>query len=63
MRHLFVQAIGLRLRDREEVAVVLGEGAIAHGASATRSPPAHPASGTCWAKTTGRCGSGREGER
>ena len=37
MRHLFVQAIGLRLRDREEVAVVLGEVRSHMGPSATRS--------------------------
>src|SRR5205085_11526597 len=32
MRHLFTQAIGLRLRDREEVAMVLGDGAATAGA-------------------------------
>ena len=32
MRHLFTQAIGLRLRDREEVTMVLGDGALRHGA-------------------------------
>jgi S-DNA-T family DNA segregation ATPase FtsK/SpoIIIE len=33
MRHLFPQSFGLRLRDREEVAMVLGDGAIAAGAA------------------------------
>lgn len=42
MRHLFVHAIGLRLRDREEVAVVLGEGAIAHGALCHKIPASTP---------------------
>ena len=32
-RHLFGQAIALRLREREEVAMVLGDGAIAAGAA------------------------------
>lgn len=33
MRHLFPQSLGLRLRDREEVTMVLGEGAVAAGAA------------------------------
>ncbi len=32
MRHLFPQSLGLRLRDREEVAMVLGDGAVHAGA-------------------------------
>ncbi len=32
MRHLFLQAVGLRLREREEVAMVLSDGALAAGA-------------------------------
>src|SRR5215213_9387780 len=32
MRHLFPQSFGLRLRDREEVAMVLSDGAVAAGA-------------------------------
>jgi S-DNA-T family DNA segregation ATPase FtsK/SpoIIIE len=32
MRHLFTQSLGLRLRDREEVAMVLGDGAVNAGA-------------------------------
>ena len=32
-RHLFTQTIALRLREREEVAMVLGDGAIAAGAA------------------------------
>ncbi len=32
MRHLFTQSLGLRLRDREEVAMVLGDGAVHAGA-------------------------------
>jgi S-DNA-T family DNA segregation ATPase FtsK/SpoIIIE len=42
MRHLFPQSFGLRLRDREEVAMVLGDGAIAAGAAChkiSRSTP------------------------
>ncbi|SDD65559.1 FtsK/SpoIIIE domain-containing protein [Auraticoccus monumenti] len=33
MRHLFTQSMGLRLRDREESAMVLGDGAVASGAA------------------------------
>jgi S-DNA-T family DNA segregation ATPase FtsK/SpoIIIE len=33
MRHLFPQSFGLRLRDREEVAMVLSDGAVAAGAA------------------------------
>ena len=42
MRHLFVQSFGLRLRDREEVAMVLGDGAVHAGAAChqiSRSTP------------------------
>ena len=58
MRHLFTQAIGLRLRDREEVAMVLGDGAIAAGRCVTRSPRRRRVSATCWGRTTDPCGSG-----
>lgn len=37
-RHLFGQTIALRLREREEVAMVLGEGAIAAGAACHHIP-------------------------
>ena len=42
MRHLFPQSFGLRLRDREEVAMVLGDGAVHAGAAChkiSRSTP------------------------
>ncbi len=45
MRHLFTQAIGLRLRDREEVAMVLGDGAIAAGALCHKIPTSTPGVG------------------
>ena len=38
MRHLFRQAIGLRLREREEVPMVLSDGALAAGAWCHRIP-------------------------
>ena len=41
-RHLFTQTIGLRLRDREEVAMILGDGALNAGAAChqiSRSTP------------------------
>ena len=38
MRHLFGALLGLRLGSREEVAMVLGEGALAAGAAAHRIP-------------------------
>ena len=41
MRHLFTQAIGLRLRDREEVTMVLGDGALRHGAHCHKIPAHH----------------------
>lgn len=44
-RHLFGQTIALRLRDREEVAMVLGEGAIAAGAAAHHIPRGTPGIG------------------
>ena len=56
MRHLFTQAIGLRLRDREEVAMVLGDGAVAAGAR--HKIPAPPrVSATSSVRTTIRSGS------
>ena len=58
MRHLFTQAIGLRLRDREEVAMVLGDGAIAAGALCHKIPTTRRVSATSSARTTGRSGSG-----
>ena len=58
MRHLFTQAIGLRLRDREEVAMVLGDGALRHGALCHKIPASHTrVSGTSSARTTIRSGS------
>ena len=45
MRHLFTQAVGLRLRDREEVAMVLGDGAIAAGALCHKIPVSTPGVG------------------
>ena len=45
MRHLFTQAIGLRLRDREEVAMVLGDGAVNAGAWCHRIPASLPGVG------------------
>ena len=38
MRHLFGQAFGLRLREREEVAMVLSDGAVAAGAECHKIP-------------------------
>ena len=45
MRHLFTQSFGLRLRDREEVAMVLGDGAVAAGAACHKIPRATPGVG------------------
>src|SRR4051812_25891121 len=45
MRHLFTQAIGLRLRDREEVAMVLGDGAVSAGALCHKIPHTTPGVG------------------
>ena len=45
MRHLFTQAVGLRLRDREEVTMVLGDGALRHGATCHRIPHTTPGVG------------------
>lgn len=39
MRHLFPQSLGLRLRDREEVAMVLGDGATAAGGGLPQDQP------------------------
>ena len=38
LRHLFTQTLGLRLREREEVAMVLGDGAVAAGATCHKIP-------------------------
>lgn len=45
MRHLFPQTLGLRLKEREEVAMVLGEGAIAAGAACHKIPRSTPGVG------------------
>jgi DNA segregation ATPase FtsK/SpoIIIE, S-DNA-T family len=45
MRHLFTQAIALRLRDREEVTMVLGDGALRHGALCHKIPHTTPGVG------------------
>ena len=44
-RHLFTQTIGLRLRDREEVAMILGDGALAAGAACHQVSRATPGVG------------------
>lgn len=44
-RGLFPASLGLRLRGREEVAMVLGEGARAAGALCDRIPPSMPGTG------------------
>jgi S-DNA-T family DNA segregation ATPase FtsK/SpoIIIE len=45
MRHLFTQAVGLRLRDRDEVAMVLGDGAANAGALCHKIPHTTPGVG------------------
>lgn len=45
MRHLFPQAFGLRLREREEVAMVLSDGAVAAGALCHKIPLTTPGVG------------------
>ncbi len=45
MRHLFTQSIGLRLRDREEVTMVLGDGALRRGARCHKIPHTTPGVG------------------
>jgi S-DNA-T family DNA segregation ATPase FtsK/SpoIIIE len=45
MRHLFPQSFGLRLRDREEVAMVLSDGAVAAGATCHKIPRSTPGVG------------------
>ncbi|MGO1973631.1 MAG: hypothetical protein ACTH2Q_11820 [Propionibacteriaceae bacterium] len=45
MRHLFTQSMGLRLRDKEEAAMVLGDGAVAAGAMCHRIPRSTPGVG------------------
>ncbi|MFJ4109421.1 FtsK/SpoIIIE domain-containing protein [Oerskovia enterophila] len=42
MRGLFTQTVGLRLRDREETAMVLGDGAVASGAACHTIPATSP---------------------
>ena len=44
-RHLFTQSIALRLRDREECAMVLGDGAVAAGAACHRISRSTPGIG------------------
>ncbi len=41
-RHMFTQTIALRLREREEVAMVLSDGAVASGAACHRIPALLP---------------------
>lgn len=45
MRSLFTQAIALRLRDKEEVAMLLGDGAVTAGAMCHKIPAAQPGVG------------------
>lgn len=45
MRHLFPQSFGLRLRDREEVAMVLSDGAVTSGAACHKIPRSTPGVG------------------
>ncbi len=45
MRHLFQQTVALRLREREEVAMLLGDGAIRAGAACHRISPLTPGVG------------------
>jgi S-DNA-T family DNA segregation ATPase FtsK/SpoIIIE len=45
MRHLFPQSFGLRLRDREEVAMVLSDGAVSAGAACHKIPRSTPGVG------------------
>ena len=47
MRHLFLQAVGLRLREREEVAMVLSDGALAAGAWCHKIPRVHARGRLC----------------
>lgn len=44
-RHLFGRTIGLRLREREETVMVLGEGAVAAGAACHKIPRSLPGVG------------------
>ena len=44
-RHLFTQTVGLRLRDRDEVAMVLGDSALASGAACHRISRSTPGIG------------------
>ena len=52
-RHLFTQTIALRLREREEVAMVLGDGAIAAGAACHKISRGSPGVG-CALDESGR---------
>ncbi len=45
MRSLFTQAIALRLRDKEEVAMLLGDGAVTAGALCHKIPASQPGVG------------------
>jgi S-DNA-T family DNA segregation ATPase FtsK/SpoIIIE len=45
MRGLFTQMVGLRLKDREETVMVLGDGAIPSGALCHQIPPSMPGLG------------------
>ncbi|TDT29085.1 FtsK/SpoIIIE domain-containing protein [Naumannella halotolerans] len=45
MRQHFKQLFGLRLAEKEEVAMVLGEGAVARGAACHKIPPGKPGTG------------------
>ena len=44
-RHLFTQTIALRLREREEVVMVLSDGAVAAGAACHKIPRTTPGVG------------------
>jgi len=52
MRHLFTRAVGLRLRDCEEVAMVLGDGAAQASALCHKIPHTTPGVGSSSARTT-----------
>ena len=54
MRHLFLQAVGLRLREREEVAMVLSDGALAAGAWCHKISRSMPGVGYVLSETDGR---------
>ena len=54
MRHLFRQAVGLRLREREEVTMALSDGALAAGAWCHKIPPTMQGVGYVLSETDGR---------